>query len=235
MSGRRIGKIGSVAQKRGCHGYADIAPRKCKWHRLINTAQVILLRTLQPLHCSERGALCTFWRSLSDDALKKACVLSQEVRKAQRPLAQPSLRDRKWQSDTEQERRKKNLTDRLSATGRRELSHISAQFDLLSKGHCLMRQRLTSLGNDVSWFLSQLKLESCFNFPILRGKLWSKKHTHKHKNTDLENHQVLFWFSFEKSSEIYTWFCSHLSMNHSELKAWHLIHQQQHQSYWIYR
>ena len=31
----------------------------------------------------------------------------------------------------------------------------------------------TSLGRDVSWFRSQLKLDSFFNLPILLGKLWN--------------------------------------------------------------
>lgn len=54
-----------------------------------------------------------------------------------------------------------------------------------------MQKTLTSFGNDVSWFLSQLKLESRFNLPILRGKLWSNKRTQKQ---ELRKQQVPFWF-----------------------------------------
>lgn len=39
----------------------------------------------------------------------------------------------------------------------------------------LLHKKRTSFGNDVNWFLSQLKLESCFSFPILRGKLCNNK------------------------------------------------------------
>lgn len=55
------------------------------------------------------GALCTFWRSPSDEALKKACVLSlgQEVRKVQCILDKPSDRDRKRKSSKVNERPKK--------------------------------------------------------------------------------------------------------------------------------
>lgn len=44
-----------------------------------------------PHNSADTGALCTFWRSLSEQALKKACVLSlsQDVRQAQHTLDKP--------------------------------------------------------------------------------------------------------------------------------------------------
>ena len=59
--------------------------------------------------------------------------------------------------------------------------------------HCFSLERswlifgkLTSLGNDISWFLSQLKLESSFSFPTLLGKPCNKKIKLKMKNKTLK-------------------------------------------------